>query len=260
LIPTATPTPFQTTLNGIRVNVNGNQIMAPAGVDLSTFLTNGQVTIPAGDGKLTVEIDIGTPKNTGIITGVHVADQSTGTLGGNDVTVTAAADLSGLPSGSVGFGVTVKDATQDKIDEANAWLAGQGRTISGMPLAFMDIDKSGFTNDDIVGGTAKITLTMKKPADFSRTKTYTVIRHGDDGYEELTATYKSETADTVTFEIASPNGFSTFLLAETGEVPTPSPTMTPPPSATPVPGPAFLQIGLAIVTGAMIIRMRVRKK
>jgi hypothetical protein len=94
--------------------------------------------------------------------------------------------------------------------------------------------------------------------DFSRTKTYTVIRHGADGYEELTATYKSETADTVTFEILSPNGFSTFLLAETAAA-TPTPAVTPPVSPTPVPGPAFLLTGLAIMAGVMIM-VRVRKK
>ena len=123
----------------------------------------------------------------------------------------------------------------------------------------IDVQKSGFTNDDIVNGTAKITLTMKKPTGFSRTKTYTVIRHGDTGYEELTATFKSETTDTVTFEILSPNGFSTFLLAETAAAtPTPAATMTPPPSATPVPSPSFLLSVLAIIAGVMII-VRVRK-
>jgi hypothetical protein len=124
---------------------------------------------------------------------------------------------------------------------------------SGTPLAFIDVQKSGITNDDLVGGTAKITLTMKKPAGFDPAKTYTVVRHGDEGYEQLTAVVKSTTATDVTFEIASPNGFSTFLLAETA-APTPVPTTMTPPSATPVPAPAFLLIGLAIVAGAMVCK------
>ncbi|MGE5465343.1 MAG: Ig-like domain-containing protein, partial [Betaproteobacteria bacterium] len=260
LIPTATPRPpFQTTLNGMGVTINGDRITAPAGTDISRFLTDGQVSIPAGHGSLTVDVDVGSPRNTGTITGVHVDDQSSGTANGGTATVAVTADLDGLPSGRVSFSATVSDPTPDDIRAAREWIGGRSRSLVNA-LALIDVQKSGFTNDDIVDGTAKITLTVKKPVGFSRTKTYTVIRHGDDGYEELTATYKSETMDTVTFEILSPNGFSTFLLAETADAtPTPVPTtMTPPPSATPVPGPGFLLIGLAVLAGVMIM-VRVRK-
>jgi hypothetical protein len=191
------------------------------------------------------------PKNTGTVTGIHVADSSPGTVGGNPASVTVTADLDGLPSGSVTFSATVSDPPSERLRGYSEWLSGRGREVSGTPLAEIDVRKSGFTNADIVGGTAKITLTVKKPAGFSRTKTYTVIRHGDDGYEELTATYKSETADTVTFEIASPGGFSTFLLAEIANAATSSPTTTIPP-ATPVPAPGLLQIALAIAAGIML--------
>ncbi|HEY3273776.1 MAG TPA: Ig-like domain-containing protein [Methanocella sp.] len=259
LIPTATPAPFQATIGGVSVNVNGDHITGPVGSDISRILTNGHVTIPAGGGTLTADITVGSPKNTGTITGVHVADSSPGTLSSGPATVSVTADLDGLPSGSVTFSATISDPPSERTRGYGEWLSGRGREIAGTPLAEIDIQKGGFTNAAIVGGTAKITLTVKKPAGFSRTKTYTVIRHGDDGYEELTATYKSETEDTVTFEILSPNGFSTFLLAETATAPTPVPTLTPPPSATPVPGPAFLLIGLAVVAGAMI-GMRMRKK
>ncbi|HEY3274766.1 MAG TPA: Ig-like domain-containing protein, partial [Methanocella sp.] len=257
LIPTATPTPFQTTINGLGITVSGDGITAPAGTDMSRFLTNGHVTLPAGSGKLTVDIDVGSPPNTGTITGVHVSDQSSGTSNSGPATVSVTADLVGLPSGSVTFSATVSDPTPDDIRAAREWTGSRSRTLVNA-LALIDVEKSGFTNDDLVGGTAKITLTVKKPANFSRTKTYTVIRHGADGYEELTATYKSETADTVTFEILSPNGFSTFLLAETVAA-TPTPAVTPPVSPTPVPGPAFLLTGLAVMAGVMIM-VRVRKK
>jgi hypothetical protein len=244
-------------INGNGVSVTGNRITAPQGVDLSLLVPGGHVTLPAGEGTLTIDVSVGTPKNTGTITGVHVADTSSGSLSSGPATVAATADLDGLPSGSVRFSVTVSDPPAD-LGGFDDFLAGSRRAVSS-PLAMIDVDKSGFTNDDLVDGTAKITLTVKKPAGFSRTKTYTVIRHGDDGYEELTANYKSETADTVTFEIVSPNGFSTFLLAEIAELSTPLPTMTPPPSATPAPGPASLLIGLAVIAGAMIINVRVRK-
>jgi parallel beta-helix repeat protein len=259
--PLATPTPapdFNLAINGYGVFVTGNRITAQEGVDLSLLVPGGHFTLPAGEGTLTIDVSVGMPKNTGTITGVHVADSSSGSLSSGPATVTATADIDGLPSGSVRFSVTVSDPPTD-LGGYSDFLGGMSRKVSS-PLAMIDVDKSGFTNDDIIGGSAKITLTVKKPAGFSRTKIYTVIRHSDTGYEELTATYKSDTADTVTFEILSPNGFSTFLLAETAVVtPTPVATMTPSPSPTPVPAPAFLLIGLAALAGAMIM-VRVRKK
>ncbi len=252
-----TPTPFQTTLGGVGVTVSGDHITAPAGADISRFLTDGHVTIPAGSGKLTVDIDVGSPPNTGTITSVHVSDQSSGTLSSGPATVTASADLNGLPSGSVTFSATISDPPAN-LQGYNDFLGGSRRQVR-TPLALISIDKTGITNADLVSGTAKITLTVKKPAGFSRTKTYTVIRQSDSGYEELTAAYKSETADTVTFEISSPNGFSEFLLAETAATVTATPTPTTTYLPAPIPAPTFLLISLTLVAGALLAGVRKRR-
>ncbi|MGA9142067.1 MAG: Ig-like domain-containing protein, partial [Methanocella sp.] len=252
-----TPTPFQTTLGGVGVTVSGDHITAPAGTDISRFLTDGHVTIPAGSGKLTVDIDVGSPPNRGTITGVHVSDQSAGTLNSGPATVTASADMNGLPSGSVTFSATISDPPAD-LNDFDSFLSGSRRHVR-TPLAMISIEKTGFTNADLVSGTAKITLTVKKPAGFSRTKTYTVIRQSDSGYEELTAAYKSETADTVTFEISSPNGFSEFLLAETAATATATPAPTTTNLPAPIPAPTFLLISLTLVAGALFAGVRKRR-
>ncbi len=190
--PTPTPEPsFQEDINGYSVSVSGNQITAQQGVDLTKIIKDGRVTLPAGEGTITLDVNIGSQKNRATITGVHVNDQSTGTLRSGPASVSVTADLDGLPSASVSFSATISDPPLERARGYGEWLAGRGREIAGTPLAEIDIVKTGFTNTDIVSGTAKITLTVKKPAGFSRTKPYTVIRHGDDGYEELTATYRA---------------------------------------------------------------------
>ncbi|HEY3274102.1 MAG TPA: hypothetical protein VGJ92_10080 [Methanocella sp.] len=263
--PTPTPVPgsFHTTIAGVSVTVSGNTITAPSGTTLSSILTGGQATIPAGEGTITVDITARPGSNTGTITGIHIADSSTGTLNGAPATISASADLDDLPSGSVGFSASVSQPTQQQIDAANGWLAGRSRSISGTPLAVVEVDKNGITNADLVNGTAKFTLTMAKPAGFSPTKHYTVIRRSDTGYEELTATVKSTTATTVTFEIVSPHGFSVFLLVETAPAdttPTPLPTpATPPASPTKAPGIEFPLIALSLLFGALLVSRVSRK-
>jgi hypothetical protein len=65
-----------------------------------------------------------------------------------------------------------------------------------------------------------------------------VIRHSEADYAQLDATIVSTTADTVTFEIASPGGFSTFIIVATDVLATPAPAPAAVPTAEPTPVPA----------------------
>ncbi len=132
--PTGTPTPqpttsFQTTVNGVGVTVNGNQITAQQGVDLTMFLPGGRGIVPTSHGLLTMDVVVSPLKNIGTITGVHIGDQSSNTLNGGLATVTATADLDSLPSGSVSFTATVSDPTPADISAAREWMGRRSLTL-----------------------------------------------------------------------------------------------------------------------------------
>lgn len=147
-----------------------------------------------------------------VITTTPVDVTTHATLSGGQATVEVTARVN-KTLGSSPLNVTVSDPSQAAINATNQWLAENGKAINATPLAMITVVKNGFNNSDIVPGTAKIIITMAKPANFSTSTAYYAIRQADDGsYETLTANIIGTTSTTITFEIDSPNGFCTFLL------------------------------------------------
>src|SRR5271157_423073 len=139
-----------------------------------------------------------------------------GTLFGAPALVDVIGDFRNQPAEGASLDVAIAPASSAELIQANLFLGGLGEAINDTPLAMVTITKHGFSDSDMIVGSESIVMTIGKPRGFDPSKHYSVIRHADNGsFEELPVTLVSQTETTVTFQFSSPNGFCTFILAET---------------------------------------------
>ncbi|WP_424358675.1 hypothetical protein [Methanocella sp. MCL-LM] len=257
--PAAVPTPryfedINGTVDAQFLNLTGNTVYAPEGTRMDSLVRDGRIAMqmrsPENETDSFMVLRVSPVNNsTATVTDASLVSRKEASLNGRNVTVYASADLNGIPSNAtLGIKVTApEDINESRVPEALSH-AGLNNNSSKV-LAVVEVIKENLENGrDIKSGS--LTITIPRPADFDTDGSYKVIRESDGQYSLLDARLiGSPDVETLTFEIVSPGGFSTFTLVVVAAQPSAvSPAGTSGGMSVPI-----LLGGVLIVTLAMLL-------
>lgn len=251
-VPTPAPSSVTVVVDDRPVTITGNLITVPSGTSLSDIAQNGTIIVPVNVTSTAIEsivLSIVPVNDTAaIVANVQLVGQKQAQLNGANITVGVEADLNGVPM-SAGIDVQVLSPDEASMSEISQALSSSGEVVVGTPLAVVDITRINLTDGkDIRNG--RLTLTIPRPSDFNASAHYQVVRDDGGVYSVLDADLASgPTADPLVFEVASPDGFSRFILVETAAIVSPSTTM---PTAAPASNSENVGIGVYAIAIALI--------